>query len=261
MLLEELALKVNRQAKDFLVGLGEELESSSEKPIDFLRALNEPISKNYPYRFLGEHDSLKKGLLTYKKTRDQGVLDVAQNIGEYDKEETWIFVPEVGLWIADTFNSSCESTGGDPYLRMFLTEIFSKVELIHTHPDKSLKQQYNDGVRGRHYLIEGATPTSSDLVSLTQQQAQSSKGSEVAGGIIGHYGLCIYEMSEVNLRLREGGACAGCDPKTINPKGNPVREIHKLLKNQAKRAQMVQFSDQNIPAFDFGFVAYSEMGD
>ena len=268
--LGELALKVNKLARSHLedpdVGppknrFGRVIEALTSSKLRHTLAhykfLEQPIAYNYPYRFTtgGDFDekTRQEVLPTISCSKPEGLGAIRQKISEYNYETTWIFIPRERLWICDTSTQKWDSCQGDSCLRGFLSYLFPVVELVHTHPDKTLKRQSVEGIRTMNYLIEGACPTTGDLVSMAQQHAQSNQDCRFLGVVVSHHGFATYELSAENIRLRSGGACASCDPRLVNPVESPVDEIKKLLLDQRRRCSMIQCEPDIVPAYELAF--------
>jgi len=199
-----------------------------------------------------------RGITLIKASRDEGIQSIAHGLADDVTENAWIFIPEKELWINDAMSRNFDTCSGDPYLRRFLSYIFPQVELVHTHPDKMLETLFRKGMYSQHYFIQGACPTTYDLLSLTMQHINSNHSSRMIGRVISHYGYCDYELTPQNKKLFAGGRCTDMDSKfIIEPHNAPEAEIEKLLKDQERRCSILRYEleipSRIVPAFNFNF--------
>ena len=265
-----LAGKINIQAEPNLGQIEQFMLEHYDDKDSAKRALEifaGPLKANYPYSFRSVVNCLTprggKSINIIFAERSTGMKQIHSEIDKVDEERVWIFIPSLSIWIDDTYSKDERNAGGDPYLRNYLSNLVPEIELVHTHPDKTLRHLYEEGSRSAEYLIEGATPTSGDFISQTQQWAQSNRECKFIGSIVSHYGVTSYEMSPDNLRFGQGGAAGSFTngyEGIINPIANPIDEIKRIIGiQQNKCTYMVQFEPKKIPAFNIRFQGIQEL--
>ncbi len=273
--IRELESKVNTLAKvELKPGFLRFIPYSELLALPNYREFGLAIANNYPYQFKVEtsfddsfvNDSNKKNkkIPVINLSREEGIRQIAQGLANYRTENTWIYVPEIKLWINDAVKRSVETCGSDQYLRTFLSHLFPQIELVHTHPDKMLESLFQKKMYSEHYLIQGAGATCDDLVSLTTQHSISNRKARIIGRVISHYGFCDYELSDEYKKIWSGGGCTSFDTRiTINPDNHAVTEIERLMKDQEKRCTILRYKclpiSKAVAAFNFKFTSYAKM--
>lgn len=268
--LELLADKINIQAEPNLQQIERSIlehygnKDSAKRAIELFAG---PLKANYPYSFKRVNSCLAprggKSLNVVFAKRSTGMKQIHSEISKVGEERVWIFIPSLSIWIDDTYSKDERNAGGDPYFRNYLSNLLPEIELIHTHPDKTLRHMHEEGSRSAEYLVEGAAPTSGDFISITQQHAQSNRNCRFIGSIVSHYGVTSYEMSLENLRFGEGGAAGSFTngyEDVINPNANPINEIKRILEiQQNKCTYMIQLEPKKVPAFHIIFQGIDEL--
>lgn len=232
---------------------------------EWVQLLFNPLITRFPYKFSPSRHILDgKGnpfllQLTYTSTQE-GLIDIGTTIQTETSERTWIHLPTLGLWIDDSYERDIESVSGDAPLRHALANLVSEINLIHTHPDKSLRDLFVQKKRAADYLLHGALPTTGDLIGLTLMVANGNRSCRWVENVVSHYGVSSFEMTPDNLIYGTGasGSYLGQD---VDMNRYPIQEIKRIALGQQMQnlIETLRFDGIISPAFFITFKSFEEI--
>jgi len=224
----------------------------------------------YPFNFR-ERDSImpqfdnKDFLGCIQKSREGGLKDIHSKIKEINHEHMWLYLPENEVWIDNTLFGYDVGVLGNDMITVFLSEIYSRIEMVHIHPDIPISDLYKKGKVGgqfsENYLIEIAKPSIEDLMFYVNIDEISNNKCSFISSIVSHYGVTSYEFNQIGRNIdnfmimsENNFYLVDKDKDTIE---NPIEEIERLLKiveNECCFDLEEYFTNRiKIPVFDIWF--------
>lgn len=232
---------------------------------DWIQLLFNPLITRFPYGFssskyvLDEKNDPFSLQLTYATERE-GYKDIDETVDTDTTERAWIHLPTLGLWIDDSYDRDIENVSGDVPLRNALANLVSEINLVHTHPTKTLKEQYKQGRRDPSYLLDGALPTIGDLMGLTIMKINGNRSCRWVGKVVSYYGVSSYEMTPDNLKYGTG-ACGSYWGRDADITKEPIAEIKRIAAAQQRQNLVKALSFDGIisPSFFINFKSFDEI--
>jgi hypothetical protein len=165
-----------------------------------------------------------------RRSRQAGLEEIQNTIGEQDKEHNWLFIPDAGLWIDTTLTAQAASVDPDRYIHIFLSHRYPEIENVHTHPDRVVRDvaQTDPWSYSHNFLLEAALPSTDDLIGLRQLAKQTSPHSKQVSSIVSHHGVTSFALTST-----PGGDFEGFSTKMYDRKARddiePEAAIRELL--------------------------------
>lgn len=248
----ELSSAVNAEARQVYPSLAKKLGMSSMASA-YAPRIALRLETPYPYRFVQDDEFYPSGENGFGRVisanREEGLQEIHRTISTEDREHGWIYLPKTHQWIDTSTLSTESSVEVDQYVHVFLSNLFSEVEMLHTHPDKTIRQAYETfpSAYTDNYLLEAAIPSSDDLIHHNQMTARISPKSLQVSSVVSHYGVTTYTSKDTQGEF--GGFRIDAYDWIIEGKGEPIEMIHAGLQKVASKVLLYS----GIPAINIEF--------
>lgn len=144
----------------------------------------------------------RKEVFFIRSEREVGIREIRRGI-EMSEERQWIFIPAYQLWIYSNFDSKGPShVGTNPFLLRSLIQEFKVVEVFHTHPKLTTKNNWERyhhtsiSLRFEEFALSSAFPSMDDSLSLFHSLPDlvNNSGAKITEHILHEFGMTSYSF-------------------------------------------------------------------
>lgn len=181
--------------------------------------------------------------------RDRGIIDLKNAVQSQEREQLAFFVTDSyfdkSRW--ETYPAGTDSSVDIPLdnLRMALGARFAKVEIFHTHPQRTVVRERNTFPGADRSAPVSEPPSFHDIINLkgVKMLINGEASNRVSGAVVDSIGTWTFDIDEKSAVMIQIDRCIrSMDRFTASISPQDTREILRFAAQQGRRQNYLDFA-------------------